>query len=102
MPVRPPTRFHRSALQGPADTCLPAAATENQLQTHGPLAVLHVGGFDEEQIWQQMELRNEPLLHHLNDELEKHLHVGAGGQAGRGDKADDTGDGALVRSELRK
>ena len=28
----------------------------------GPLEALALGGFDEEQVWQQLELRNKPLL----------------------------------------
>lgn len=68
----------------------------------GPLTELLVDGFDSEQIWQQIELENQPVLLHIESQLktlesaEGEKDVGAGEEdEGEGDEVSDEGDELL-------
>lgn len=45
-------------------------AVRDQTRALGPLDALHVDGFDDEQIWAELELRNAPVISYVRRAVE--------------------------------
>ena len=82
-----------------------AVAKREEPRLLGPLPELLMHGFDHEQMWQQLELRNKPLLRFVHDELTKQLAAAEHDEErkGRGDGAgEEEGQGERKSMERRK